>query len=243
MTLIFGHRGAAGTYPENTMPSFYAAERLGAQGIELDVQMTKDGVVVVIHDETVDRTTNGKGLVSEYTYEELTKLNASYTFQKKTGFCSIPSLAEVLNWIQTNKLLLNIELKNNKVAYRGLEEEVITLVRKYELEKRVILSSFNHYSMKKCHGVAPDIETALLYREGPRSPWFYAKKMGASAVHPNYKYISTTLIERTLAHDIAVRPYTVNNEQKMREFMELNISGIITDYPEVAAQVQNEFKK
>jgi glycerophosphoryl diester phosphodiesterase len=242
MTIILGHRGAAGTCPENTMISFMEAEKLGAQGIELDVQMSKDGKVVVIHDETIDRTTNGKGAVKDYTYEEIKRFDASYKFKDKVGFCSIPTLQEVLQWLKENDLILNIELKNNKIAYRGLEEEVITLVRKHEMENRVILSSFNHFSMMKCHQLAPDIETAILYKQGLHTPWAYAKKMGASAIHPNYKYIPDSIIVQSLENQVAVRPYTVNGEKKMRELMALNVSAIVTDFPEKAKRILEETK-
>ncbi|MCP8967038.1 glycerophosphodiester phosphodiesterase [Ectobacillus ponti] len=240
MVKIFGHRGAAGTYPENTMPSFRAAEQLGADGIELDVQLSKDGTVVVIHDETVNRTTNGRGRVNSYTYEELSRLDASHSFYKKTGFCSIPSLEEVLRWLQGTQLLINVELKNNKLPYRGLEESVIHLLRKYELEPRAVLSSFHHASMVKCRELAPDIETAVLYKRGPHKPWEYAQKLGAGAIHPNYAYIADPVVELTLAHGIAVRPYTVNKEKYMRKLMRLQVTGIVTDYPEVARRVLQE---
>ncbi|MBC6974379.1 glycerophosphodiester phosphodiesterase [Bacillus sp. Xin] len=234
MTHIFAHRGAAGTYPENTMISFEAAESFRADGIELDVQFTKDGKVVVIHDETVDRTTNGKGAVRNYLYEDLRKLDASHKFSEKVGFCPIPLLEEVLGWLQSNRLLLNIEFKNNKIPYRGLEEEVITLIRKFNLEERTVFSSFNHYSMKKCHMMAQDIQTAILYREGLHSPWAYAKKMGATAIHPNHRYLQDAIAELTMDSGIEVRPYTINDETVMRKYFDMNISAIITDYPETA---------
>ncbi|MEH7463205.1 glycerophosphodiester phosphodiesterase [Bacillus thuringiensis] len=232
MTLIFGHRGAAGTYPENTMVSFRAAEKFGADGIELDVQFTKDNRIVVIHDETVNRTTNGKGAVRNYLYADLRALDASYTFYEKVGVQHIPLLEEVLEWLKTNNLILNIEFKNNKIVYPGLEEEVITLIRKYSMEERTILSSFNHYSMKKCHMMAPDIETAILYKEGLHSPWAYVKKMGASAIHPNYRYISDGIVELTMEKGVFVRPYTINDEETIRKFLKMNVTAIITDYPE-----------
>lgn len=120
MTLIFAHRGAAGTYPENTMISFEAAESFKADGIELDVQLTKDGKVVVIHDETVDRTTNGKGAVRNYLYEDLCKLDASYKFGDKVGFCKIPLLEEVLQWIEKQScyLILNLKQQNSIQRFR-----------------------------------------------------------------------------------------------------------------------------
>nr|WP_247739171.1 glycerophosphodiester phosphodiesterase [Bacillus sp. 165] len=224
------------------MISFMQAEKLGAHGVELDVQMSKDKRVVVIHDETIDRTTNGKGAVKDYTYEELKKFDASYKFKDKTGSCSIPTLEEVLEWMQSNDMVLNIELKNDKIAYRGLEEEILTMVRKYEMEKRVILSSFNHFSMMKCHQLAPDIETAILYKTGLHTPWAYAKKMGARAIHPNYKYISDATILQSMQNQVAVRPYTVNDEQKMLELTALNISAIVTDFPEKAKRILDNRK-
>lgn len=234
MTHIFAHRGAAGTYPENTMISFEAAESFQADGIELDVQFTKDGKVVVIHDETVDRTTNGKGAVRNYLYEDLRKLDASHKFSEKVGFCQVPLLEEVLGWLQSNRLLLNIEFKNNKIPYRGLEEEVITLIRKFNLEERTVFSSFNHYSMKRSHMMAQDIQTAILYREGLHSPWAYAKKMGATAIHPNHRYLQDAIAELTMDSGVEVRPYTINDETVMRKYFDMNISAIITDYPETA---------
>lgn len=240
MTLIFGHRGAAGTFPENTMPSFQEAARLGANGIELDVQMTKDGTIVVIHDETVDRTTNGSGAVLDYTYDELSKLDASHTFSAKTGFCAIPTLEEVLQWLSKTELLINIEFKNKKGKYRGLEEELITLVRKYGLESRTVFSSFSQVSIMKCRELAPDIETALLYKFGVRIPWMYAKRLGANAIHPNYRYIAAPVIWLTMLNNIAVRPYTVNDEEALRKLGKLGISAVITDYPERAVRVLRE---
>lgn len=234
MTLIFAHRGAAGTYPENTMISFEAAEAFGADGIELDVQLTKDGKVVVIHDETVNRTTNGKGAVRNYLYEDLCKLDASYKFSEKVGFCKIPLLEEVLEWLGKTQLLLNIELKNDKIPYRGLEEEVITLVRKFSLEDRVIFSSFNHYSMKRCHMMAPDIQTAILYREGLHSPWAYAKRWVLLQCIRIIVIFQDAIAELTMESGVEVRPYTINEETLMRKYFDMNISAIITDYPETA---------
>ncbi|WP_290369680.1 glycerophosphodiester phosphodiesterase family protein, partial [Peribacillus simplex] len=145
MTLIFAHRGSAGTHPENTMSAFKEAARVGADGIETDVQLSKDGEVVIIHDEKLDRTTNASGYVKDRTLMELKTLNASATHKGKLGKEKIPTLEELFIWLYDNQLFCNIELKNTLFLYPGLEEKVIRLIRTYEMEERVILSSFNHY--------------------------------------------------------------------------------------------------
>ncbi|WP_268876043.1 glycerophosphodiester phosphodiesterase [Gottfriedia luciferensis] len=240
MVDIIGHRGAAGTYPENTMISFKACEDLGADGIELDVQLSKDGEIVVIHDETINRTTNGKGFVKDYTLTELKKFDASYRFKRQFKNCTIPTLKEVFDWAKGNHFSMNVELKNDKFEYHGLEERVINLIRSYEYEKRVILSSFNHKSMLKFHLMAPDIETAVLYNRRNKEPWKLAEEFQAEGIHPNYRIITDEIIAKTLAKNIAVRPYTINEPDVMKELIQANCTAIITDYPEIAFQIRSQ---
>lgn len=239
-TQIFAHRGSAGTHPENTMISFMEAARVGADGIELDVQLTKDGEVVVIHDETVDRTTNGKGYVKDYLLQELKKLDSSHKFSKQFGVTNIPTLKEVLEWMQGNSLLLNIELKNSVFFYPGLEEKTIALVRAYGMENRVIISSFNHYSIVHCYRLAPEIETAPLYRDGLYMPWVYAESIQSKAIHPSIKAAPDAIIKSSIQAGIAVRPYTINEESKMKSLYSLGCSAIITDYPEKAILIKRK---
>jgi glycerophosphoryl diester phosphodiesterase len=231
MTKIFAHRGSAGTHPENTMVSFQEAERVGADGIELDVQMTKDGEIVVIHDETIDRTTNGKGWVKDFTYRELRNFDASYKFVGQYGFCPIPLLEEVLAWGKETNLLFNIELKNSIIPYEQLEEKVIRLIQLYRLEHRVILSSFNHNSMAVCHQMAPNIETALLSMESLHQPWNYVRLMGASGLHSHYMTVSELFVRDAQLHRVAVRPFTINKEFIMKKMFQYKVDAIFTDYP------------
>jgi glycerophosphoryl diester phosphodiesterase len=238
MTKIFAHRGSAGTHPENTMMAFYEAERAGADGIELDVQMTKDGALVVIHDETVDRTTDGTGWVKDLTYRDLQALNAAYKFADQYGTSRIPLLEEVLAWISATPLLLNIELKNGLIAYERLEEKVIALVRHYRLSSRVILSSFNHNSMFRCRQIAPEIETALLYMEPLYQPLQYARFVGASGLHPHYRTVSEAFVEKAHRHRIAVRPFTINKEDVMKQMFQYQVDAIMTDYPLKAKNIK-----
>lgn len=242
-THVFAHRGSAGTHPENTMSAFREAERVGAEGIELDVQLSKDGEVVVIHDEELSRTTNGTGFVKDHTLNELKKLNASYTFSKQVGIQRIPTLAEVLDMFTHNNMLLNIELKNSTFLYPGMEEKVIALVRKYNMQNRVILSSFNHYSLVHCFQLDPSIETAPLYQDGLFRPWVYAKAIGARAIHPNIKAAPNILITAAMNDHIAVRPYTVNKEKVMKRLFDINCTSFITDFPEKAIILRNTINK
>lgn len=241
MTFIYAHRGASGTHPENTMESFVAAEKAGADGIELDVQLTKDKEVVVIHDLTVDRTTNGSGLVADFTLDQLLKLKANnhykHFFQRTAR---IPSLRSVFKWLQGNYLRCIVELKNNVKRYEGLEEKVIDLIKQYQLENRIILSSFNHRSLERCYELAPQIEIAPLYNKMINEPWEYAKSINARAVHPNLKVMIPIIIQETMYNGIAVRPYTVNKKIDMKRLFEIHCSAIITDFPEIAYQLREK---
>ncbi|MFC0269883.1 glycerophosphodiester phosphodiesterase [Metabacillus herbersteinensis] len=241
MTNIFGHRGAAGTYPENTMVSFEAAYKAGADGIELDVQMTKDGTLVVIHDEKVNRTTNGTGFVKDFTYNELQHLDASYKFKKLWKKIRIPTLEEVLAWGENKKgFLINIELKNGIIDYPEIEKSTIKAIEQHGLKENVIISSFNHNSLVKCKNIAPEIVTAALYMEGLYKPWNYAKEIRAEGIHPQFRATPKEVIDSAQAEGIAVRPFTVNKEDLMGKLISWNCSGFFTDYPEKAVEIRKK---
>ncbi len=240
MTLIFAHRGFSALYPENTMLAFMKAEKTGVDGIELDVQLTKDQEVVVIHDEKVNRTTDGTGYVKELTFSEMKRLNAGSKriLLKKV---SVPSLREVLEWLTTNHLICNIELKNNVFVYEGMEEKVIQLIREFGLSDRIILSSFNHYSLVQCCELAPEIETAPLLSQKIYQPWVYAASIGAGGIHPKYATLSDDILEQSIANGIAVRPYTVNKEKQMRRLFQAGCTAFFTDDPAYAVSLRRQF--
>ncbi|MDX8344841.1 glycerophosphodiester phosphodiesterase [Rossellomorea sp. YZS02] len=244
MTLIFAHRGSAGTHPENTMEAFYEAERVKADGIELDVQLTKDGEMVVIHDETVNRTTNGKGFVKDYSLKEIQKLQANFTFKSKLFKKNrVPSLKEVFQWLKGNELLCNIELKNSIIDYQGLEEKVIALIREFGFEERIIISSFNHYSIVACYRLEPAVEIAPLYSSGLFMPWIYAQSLRAKGIHPNLKAVRDDIIIEAMNNGICVRPYTVNKVEQMERLLNLGCTAFVTDYPEKARKLRETNKK
>jgi glycerophosphoryl diester phosphodiesterase len=229
VTLIFAHRGSAGTHPENTMDAFLEAERVGADGIELDVQLTKDGEVVVIHDETVDRTTNGKGYIKDSHLKDLRKLHANYTFKKKLfNKHKIPTLIEVFDWM----------MKNSIMDYEGMEEKVVKMINDYGYSDRIIISSFNHYSIVACKRLDPTIEIAPLYSTGLYMPWVYAQSLGAKGIHPNQKVATDEIISASIRNGIEVRPYTVNKAHQLKRLFTINCSAIVTDYPEKAIKMR-----
>ncbi|HLO12248.1 MAG TPA: glycerophosphodiester phosphodiesterase [Pseudoneobacillus sp.] len=240
MTQIFAHRGYSAAFPENTMKAFLEAEKAGADGLEIDVQLTKDGEVVVIHDEKVDRTTNGSGFVKDLNFKELRKLDASYKNKKWLKKEPIPSLHELLEWLTTNTLICNVELKNGVFPYKGMEEKVVSLIKYYKLEDRIILSSFNHYSIVYSYRLAPEIETAPLYSEGLYMPWIYAQSIMAKGIHPKLIAAPNEIIISAIENGIAVRPYTVNKEKDMQRLFDIGCSALITDDPIMALEVKKK---
>ncbi len=243
MTEVIAHRGYSAKFPENTMKAFKEAENANADGIELDIQLSKDGEVVVIHDEKLNRTTSGKGYVKDFTLQELKKLDAGILFPDLKEKQTIPTLEEVLAWLTTNTLTCNIELKNGVFRYQGMEEKVIQLIRDYSLSTRVVFSSFNHYSIVHCYRLAPEIEIAPLLSEGLYMPWVYSASIQAKGFHPHYLAAPNEVIAASLEAGIAVRPYTVNKEAEMERLFQLECSAFITDQPTKAVELRKKYKK
>ncbi|MBU9724069.1 MULTISPECIES: glycerophosphodiester phosphodiesterase [Bacillaceae] len=238
-TQIFAHRGSAGTHPENTMDAFEAALLAGADGIELDVQLTQDGIPVIIHDETVNRTTNGEGWVKDFTLNELKKLDAGSWFDPKFTDATIPSLEEVLEWITNTPLLINIELKSGVVRYPSIEKIVLDAISSFKLKDRVIISSFNHYSLVEVNRLDPAVETAILFMEGLYEPWKYAKTVNAKGLHCYLPVAVPELFQGAAKAEMPVRPFPVNEEKHMLSLMKGGSSAIITDWPEKALKVRD----
>lgn len=221
------------------MAAFKKAVELGVDGIELDVHLTKDDQLVVIHDETVNRTTNGSGRVRGMTLEEIKRLDAGSWFSPQFADETIPTLPEVLHLLKNTGILLNIELKSDVIPYLNLEEKVLQAIRDCAFEEeRVIISSFNHYAVSKFKKLCPSIETAILFMEILLDPWEYAKTVGASALHVYEPVAFSEMALQAMKHNFPVRTFTVNNEEHMQELMKLGISAIMTDFPEQALQIR-----
>jgi glycerophosphoryl diester phosphodiesterase len=235
MPVIIGHRGIPSRMPENTMASFMAALGLGATGLETDVQMTKDGELVLIHDETVDRTTNGSGLVAGHTLSQLRALDAGGWFHERYAGEKIPLLSEFLAFAADKDILIDIEIKSGVVAYPGIEEKLIAMLHEYGVAHRTVLSSFNHYALLTCKQIDSTIKTGILYMCGLVDPWVYAGSIGADALHPLFYSVRPETIGGMRESGLDVYPFTVDAETDMKRLLALGVSGIITNRCDVLA--------
>ncbi|WP_139903694.1 glycerophosphodiester phosphodiesterase [Clostridium thermarum] len=238
MTLNYAHRGASGYFPENTMIAFEKAIELGCDAIETDVQMTSDGVLVLIHDEDVSRTTDGSGLVKDYTFNNLRKLSAGSWYDKKFSSEKIPTAEELILLTKSKGIKVNFELKTGIVLYPGIEEQIINLIYKYNMEHHVVLSSFNHYSMVHCKEIDKNITTGLLYVEGLYRPALYCKSISCDAIHPDYHTVTEEIVREAKQNRILVNAYTVDDENIMKTMLSWKIDGIITNYPDKLAKLK-----
>ena len=232
-TLNFAHRGANVMAPENTMAAFQKALELGADGFEFDVQLSKDGVPVVIHDEELKRTTNGSGLVKDLTLAELQNLDAGSWFSPEFAGTKIPTLDQLLDHFLDSNLIFNIELKSGIVIYPGIEEAVLKSITSRKLEERVILSSFDHYCLVNCRNLNPEVRIGILYMTGLYEPWKYARSLGCYSVHPLFYHLQhPEIVIGFKEHNLPIYAWTVNEPKYMELMVAGGIEAIITDQPQ-----------
>lgn len=241
-TLVWAHRGASAYAPENTLEAFRQAAEAGADGIELDVQKTKDGRLVVIHDETVDRVSKASGWVRDYTYEELRKINVNEHFSK-LGIQAVPTLEEVYDLIKPTGLTVNVELKTGVVFYPEIEEQVLDVTKRMGMQERVIYSSFNHYTIRKIRRLQPDAVTGMLYQDGIINAAEYASKtVQANALHPAlYNVQYPGFFRECQRYGLKVHVWTVNDKAHMRLLCEKKADAMITNDPKLARAVVDEY--
>lgn len=234
---VIAHRGSSGQAPENTAAAFELALEQGAEGVEFDVHLSRDGIPVVIHDEMVDRTTDGKGLVKDKTLAELKDLDAGSWYDTSFRNQQILTLTETLEIVREFSII-NIELKSGVIPYPGLEEIVIRQVKDLELAEKTRFSSFNHYSLYQCKQLAPSIKTGVLYMAGLYQPWQYASRLRAEAIHPYYYSVAEPIVAGCHRAGIEVNVFTVNNEEEIRRIINISADGLITDFPKRAIQLR-----
>ncbi|MDO4294743.1 MAG: glycerophosphodiester phosphodiesterase [bacterium] len=233
-TQVWAHRGASAYAPENTMEAFRLAKEQGADGIEIDVQMTKDKELVVIHDETIDRTSLGSGFVKDLTYSELLEINFNQ-LHPEYPTAKLPLLEEVFAFVKESKMMINVELKNSVIPYPKLEERVCKLARQMGVEDKVLYSSFNHGSLRKLQKIDPEAVTGILYADGWLKVPTYAQNLGVQAIHPAWYHVKndTKLIEKSHRKGLKVHVWTVNRKEDMEELLHLGVDAIITNYPDI----------
>lgn len=239
MTMIFAHRGFSGYYPENTMLAFQkTAEESLADGIELDIQMTKDGELVIMHDETLDRTTNGSGYLKDYTLEELKTLSVGVNVKGFFPRQTIPTLREYFTWLKTTKLITNIELKTNVFEYKGIEEKLIAMVHEFGLEEQIWYSSFNHYTIAKVKELMPEAKCGLLMDTWLMNVGSYAASQNAATVNAcSWFCCKEGVAEDLHAHGIKLQAWTPNDADLMKKLVDCGTDVLITNFPDIASKV------
>ena len=234
--LIIGHRGAMGHYPENTLPSFRAAFERGCHGIELDVQQSKDGEIVVFHDWDLGRCSSGSGLLIEHSAAELRLLDAGSWFHPEFAGTAIPTLQEVLDIVPEGKLI-NIEVKELYSVERGTIEKIVDILHKQPANQKhnFIISSFSHNLLARLHQVAPEIKIGLLLGNTLEELSDYALRL-SFPIYSLHPYISLLKADEVLwakRQGLKIYPWTVNQKYQVDNCRILRVDGIITNYPEI----------
>lgn len=238
-TKIWAHRGASGYAPENTLEAFELAIHQNADGIELDIQLTKDGELVVAHDEKIDRVTDGTGWIKNYTLKELKQFRFNRTHPEFTNAC-IPTLKEVYELMQPTKLTVNVELKTSICFYPGIEEKALKLAKDMQMEERIIYSSFNHYTLKTLKELDSSVRTGLLYEDGWINVPAYGNNIGVNALHPaTYLLQYPDFLKDCKKYNLPLHVWTVNTKEHMEKLIKLGVDAIITDFPDIARKISN----
>ena len=237
--LIIAHRGASAMAPENTMTAFWLAKELGADGIELDVMLSADERLVVIHDRSLTRTTNGQGMVNESNWEQLKFLDAGSKFGEEFEGEPLPLLEQVFEELG-GQFLINVELKNFATPRDGLVNKVVNLVEQTGLAESVILSSFNARNLLEVERISPSIRRGLLTLPGlagrPFRGWF-GRRYHYDALHPFYEDVTPNLVKNLHSRGKQVNVWTVDRPANLLQMKAYGVDMIICNNPAHAREV------
>lgn len=231
--LILGHRGARREAPENTVPAFRRALELGADGVELDARLTADGVVIVLHDDDLARTTAGHGRADELTFEEIRRFAVRGADGAVWADVRVPTLAEALEALAPARLV-NVELKGPD-GDRGLERRVLEVVREAGMLEQVVFSSFSPVHLRRLRRLDRSIALAYLFGLRPwrPAPWALAEELALEALHPSRLAATAGLLRQARKRGLRVRVWTVNAAAEARRLARWGVDGIISDVPDV----------
>lgn len=236
--LVLGHRGASAYAPENTLASFNLAFEMGADGIELDVTLARDGVPVVIHDDTVDRTTNGQGAIKSMTLAEVKQLDASFKFEKFRGE-KIPTLAEVLKSVG-KRGIVNIELKSATLQTDGIEAATLAVIEETGTAEHVLISSFNPFALYRMAQLDPRLPRGLLYADDMplylRRAWLRPLAQ-PTAMHPKHTMVTDRLVAWAHRKGYKVNVWTVDDPGEAKHLADLGVDSVMTNKPDVIRKV------
>lgn len=240
MTKIIAHRGASAYCPENTFYAFEKAYEQNSYGIELDIHQSKDGELVVFHDFTLERITNTKGWIKNLRLSEIKQFDVGSWFDVAFKDAKIPTLNEVLIFLSNKKMFLNIEIKAGSRLYPKIEEKLINKIYEHNYQNNVIISSFDHYSLKKIREIDPILNTGVLYASSIIEPWKYAHEiLKANALHPHYFTVDKDLIHNSKLIGLQINPYTVDDPNAIKELALSKVDNIITNHPDIAIKTIN----
>jgi glycerophosphoryl diester phosphodiesterase len=231
-TLVFGHRGANAYAPMNTLPAFLLAAEQGADGVELDVHLSKDKQLIVLHDFTVDHTTNGKGYARDMTLAELKALDAGSHKSAQYKGVQIPTLDEVFEAIG-QKLYVNVEIKSETEETDGVEQAVADCLRRNNMQERVIVSSFNPLALKRFREIMPDVPIGYLYVAEAQPFAELMETLPHEARHPHHPMIDRAYMEWAKSNHYRVNTWTVNDPARAVELRDMGVDAIITDAPDI----------
>ncbi len=231
--LVIAHRGYSGKFPENTLAAFRGAIESGAQMIELDVHLTRDGALLVTHDFELGRTCNGRGRLSDLSSAELRRLDAGSWFHNRFSGEHFPVLGEVLALARA-KVELNVELKEETLtsdaAYDAMAEKTLELLSRHGMEKNVIISSFDWQALKRVREKNPDIRLGLLNHEPEQSlHWGEVGRIRPFSYHPNQEKLDAAQVKEIKERGLKIFPYTANQESTFQRLFDLQVNGIITN--------------
>lgn len=246
---IIAHRGANQYAPQNTMPAFRKAVALGADGLETDVHVTKDGEPVLCHNYNVDDTSNGLGRISEMTLKDLKSLDFGANFSRKFRGTPLPSLEEFLMFCRQSPLsIINIELKSPKQDAHGIVQKTLDAVARFHLLDKLLISSFDPDLLLQTKQIEPNCKTALLYPTPQNSipyyvhpPYALVQKIGADAVHPHYAFVNPAMVRKFHKMGVRINPWTVNALSVVRRLLACGVDGIITDRPNDVAELTQKY--
>lgn len=232
MSKIYAHRGFSGKYPENTMLAFKKAVEIGVDGIELDVHLTSDNEIVIIHDEDIKRTCDGEGLVKDMTYAELSKFDASAAFRGVYGINPIPTLREYFELVKDTPVITNIELKTSVYEYPTIEKRVIDLIKEFGLEEKIILSSFNHYTVMRCAEIAPEIKRGFLCESWLYDYGKYTAERNVQCCHPIHISLSQEVVDEMHTAGCEINTWTVNTYEDIERLAKMGVDALIGNFPD-----------
>lgn len=236
--IVFAHRGASLYAPENTLSAFQTALEQGAPAMETDAKLSTDGEVVLIHDQTVNRTTNGKGRVSDFTLVELKELDAGCFFGPQFAGETIPSLREVFE-VFGKRLYYNIELTNYRTPWDNLVKKVVELVKEFHYEENVLFSSFYPLELTQAKRLLPEVPLAFIEINKPvtrkLSGWLH--QLLPDIIEPTYTYLDEAYVQKQRGWGKRIQVYTVNRPEEIRKMVRLGVDGIISDNPKLCLEI------